>query len=1058
MLPHMSEGHHGTGRARLHVPTRESAPRSPRRALFRALFLNLFPEVVRPMSTQNKNLIVLNNGQLEKAAATDTIQVYSLSVDAGANITGDTVITGDLEVTGTIVSKGTENVIVRDAFLDLAFGNTTNTASAGGFTVSHNRASGFTLESVTDFTAGSAPATPPTFTVSGGSTALVAGDIVAITGASDVNNDGLYVVASVASGVVTIKGLGGSSPSGAVPFVQTQFTAGTGQSASAYKVDISSAAFADGTASFKDPSGASWAKGTFVTAYAANAAEGDFTGNGDWDSAAQTSLQEAYVIGNTITTSAAEGDVVITGDQKLDISATGGVAIANALDLNGSMDADVTSYDVNASGAYSVLAGAASSIATSAGDLTLDAQAASLILDGGEAAADAVRIVASNANGGIDIDAGTAGIALDSTGAISLGAAAASDFTVAGNLTMETTGAGITDLKSAAEVQVSTLLFDVNASGAVQIDAAAASNFTVDGAALTLSTTTSGNIVLAAAGDVDADAVDMFFDATGGISIDSVTASNFTVGTGDLTLKATAASVILEGGEAAADAVWIKASNAAGGIDIDAGSGGITMDTSGALSLDSTGTAANLTLTANSAGNAAMVIAATNTGAGVANIDIDADGALTIDADSFSVDATAASNLSVTGGNLTVSTVTSGVLAVTAAGNLDMDAGGTITLDSSGGSISIGSNADAYGINIGTGAAARTITVGNTSGATALDVNLGTGGMTVDTQSGGAISLDAVGAASNFTVDGGSLTLSTTTSGSLVLASAAAVDMDAATGVTVDAGAGISLDAASASNFTVTGAGESLTLAAAGGGAQQLVLNSAGTGADALRLNASAGGLDIDAASGGIAVDTTGVLSLDAGDTTNLTMSANAASAKFLTVEANNADAAGTAQVLVKAKNIIQLGDAATYASAFIQANHFLVFGSSGGLAGEAGEVLAIGDAVVAKWDAVNSKVRYYKAANNAASDMERNVHGIVQSIASSAGSVFKLGTVPGTMMSTALAGASADVGKPVFLGTGGALTTTPPTTAGTSVFRVGFVASDAGKVLFQPQFIAKIL
>ena len=1009
------------------------------------------------MSTQNKNLIVLNNGQLEKAAATDTIQVYSLLVDAGAQITGDTVITGDLEVTGTIVSKGTENVIVRDAFLDLAFGNTTATASAGGFTVSHNRASGFTLESVTDFTAGVLPATPPTFTVSGGSTALVAGDIVAITGASDVDNDGLYVVASVASGVVTIKGLGGSSPSGAVPFVQTQFTAGTGQSASAYKVDISSAAFADGSSSFKDPSGASWAKGTFVTAYAPNAAESDFTGNGDWDSAAQTSLQEAYVIGNTITTSAGEGDVVIAGDQKLDVSATGGVAIAAALDLNGSMDADVTTYDVNASGAYSVLAGAASSIATSSGDLTLDAQAASLILDSGEAAADAVRMVASNANGGIDIDAGTAGIAMDSTGAISLGAAAASDFTVAGNLTLETTGAGITDLKSAAEVQVSTLLFDVNATGAVQIDAASASNFTVDGAALTLSTTTSGNLVLSAAGNLDADAVDMLLDATGAISLDAVSSSNFTVGTGDLTLKATSASVVVEGGEAASDAVWIKASDVAGGLDLDAGTGGITLDTTGALSLDSTGTASNLTLTANSGGNATLTIAASNTGAGVANLDIDADGAITVDGASFSVDATSASNLSVTGGNLTVSTVTSGVLAVTAAGNLDMDAGGTVTLDSSGGSISIGSNADAYGINIGTGAAARTITVGNTSGATALDVNLGTGGMTVDTESGGAISLDAKGAASNFSVDGGNLTLSTLTSGNLVLASVANVDMDGVA-ITVDATAGISLDAATASNFTVTGAGESLTLAAAGGGAQQLVLNSAGTGSDALRVNASAGGLDIDAAAGGITVDTTGVLSLDAGDTTNLTMAANDASAKFLTIEANNSNGGGTAQVLVKAKDIIQLGDANTYASAFIQANHFLVFGSSGGLAGEAGEVLAIGDAVVAKWDAVNSKVRYYKAANNAATDMERNVHGIVQSAAAAAGNVFKLGTVSGTIMTTALAGASADVGKPVFLGTGGALTTTPPNTAGSSVFRVGFVASDAGKLLFQPQFIAKIL
>ena len=108
--------------------------------------------------------------------------------------------------------------------------------------------------------------------------------------------------------------------------------------------------------------------------------------------------------------------------------------------------------------------------------------------------------------------------------------------------------------------------------------------------------------------------------------------------------------MVVEGGEAASDAVWIKASDVAGGLDLDAGTGGITLDTTGALSLDSTGTASNLTLTANSGGNATLTIAASNTGAGVANLDIDADGAITVDGASFSVDATSASNLSVTGG------------------------------------------------------------------------------------------------------------------------------------------------------------------------------------------------------------------------------------------------------------------------------------------------------------------------------------------------------------------------------------------------------------------------
>ncbi|WP_196302645.1 hypothetical protein, partial [Streptococcus pneumoniae] len=80
-------------------------------------------------------------------------------------------------------------------------------------------------------------------------------------------------------------------------------------------------------------------------------------------------------------------------------------------------------------------------------------------------------------------------------------------------------------------------------------------------------------------------------------SLDSATTSNFTVtGTGDLTLSTTAGSANLIGGEAVVDAVRIFASDTSGGIDIDAGTGGATLDTTGGISLDST-TASNFTVT-----------------------------------------------------------------------------------------------------------------------------------------------------------------------------------------------------------------------------------------------------------------------------------------------------------------------------------------------------------------------------------------------------------------------------------------------------------------------------
>jgi len=105
-----------------------------------------------------------------------------------------------------------------------------------------------------------------------------------------------------------------------------------------------------------------------------------------------------------------------------------------------------------------------------------------------------------------------------------------------------------------------------------------------------------------------------------------------------------------------------------------------------------------------------------------------ATGAVAIDTtEGISLDAATASNFSVTGADLTLSTITSGTLAVDSAGVLNIDAAGALSLNSSGGAINIGDDAVAQAINLGTGGAARTITFGNTTGATALVFNAGTG-------------------------------------------------------------------------------------------------------------------------------------------------------------------------------------------------------------------------------------------------------------------------------------------------------------------------------------------
>jgi hypothetical protein len=140
-------------------------------------------------------------------------------------------------------------------------------------------------------------------------------------------------------------------------------------------------------------------------------------------------------------------------------------------------------------------------------------------------------------------------------------------------------------------------------------------------------------------------------------------------------------------------------------------------------------------------------------------------------------------------------------LSMTSTGPADLQAAGAVTIDSSGSTIGIGTDADAFAINIGTGAAARTITIGNTTGASNTIINAGTG-------------------ASAWNVTGaGTLTLGTgITSGTILI------------GGTAQAGA-ITLGSSSATNIVNVGTGTGATtvnIATAAGSAKAVNI---GTGA-----------------------------------------------------------------------------------------------------------------------------------------------------------------------------------------------------------------------------------
>lgn len=239
---------------------------------------------------------------------------------------------------------------------------------------------------------------------------------------------------------------------------------------------------------------------------------------------------------------------------------------AGALNLGTGAAAHVIAIGSSSAGAITVdtaanisldSATASNFTVTGAADLTLDSSAGSVNIDGGEADAAAISIQASNAAGGIDCDSGTAGTAIDSTGAVSIDAAAASNFTVTGagiDLTLDSAAGRVIVNGEEAAANAITLL---SAAGGIDADAA-----------LQINIASSQN-----AGD----AIRLNASA-GGIDIDAAGAAGE-----DITVDNAAGSVNITSGEAVSDAIVLSTSNAAGGIDMAVGTGGVEISGTGSF-------------------------------------------------------------------------------------------------------------------------------------------------------------------------------------------------------------------------------------------------------------------------------------------------------------------------------------------------------------------------------------------------------------------------------------------------------------------------------------------
>jgi len=246
-------------------------------------------------------------------------------------------------------------------------------------------------------------------------------------------------------------------------------------------------------------------------------------------------------------------------------------------------------------------------------------------------------------------------------------------------------GAGVTLQGSGFDVsmgEIATFSLNVNSTAAVSISR---SNFGPS------STSTLAEVLVAG-------------NATGGSDID-VTGGDSITSTGQLPLLSS---------QAAVDAVRVNASNAAGGIDVDAGTGGVTIDTTGGLSLDAAAasnfstTVGTLTLASNEAA-AGGVVNITSLGTGVSAIDINSSGGVSVDYAAGSnatvtsggtvistFGTAAAPNLTVNNGNLSFATVTRGIESGPTNGTVAANAvttSGTAGIITDSGVIAIGNRA-----------------------------------------------------------------------------------------------------------------------------------------------------------------------------------------------------------------------------------------------------------------------------------------------------------------------------------------------------------------------------
>lgn len=459
---------------------------------------------------------------------------------------------------------------------------------------------------------------------------------------------------------------------------------------------------------------------------------------------------------------------------------------------------------------------------------------------------------------------------LTATGTISFTGATGTGYaiTAASASSMGTTGAGIDLTLSSAAGRV-VVNGEEAAADAVRV-LSAAGGLDVD-VALQLNLTSSQNAV---------DAVRILASA-GGIDIDAVGAA-----TEDINITNTGGSIRLTATESATDAINIEST--LGGINILASGAAAGED----INITATGSSVNVTATENNAG---AVIIRANGGTSERVTLLASQGTV---ADSI--------NLESTNGGVTITSnlaTADGINLAAVGGGIDVDAALQINIASSQNAVdAIRIVASAGGIDIdAVGAATEDINITNTGGSVVIVATESAADSIVIQSTLGGIDILASGAAAGEDIDiiatGSSVNISATendagaitirtnggTSEKLTLTASQGTGVDSI-GLTSTAG-GITLT----SNLA-TADGINLNAIAGGvdidGALQVNIASSQAAAANSVRIIASAadGGIDVDAGTGGITIDTTGAMALGSAATSNVTVTGAGADLNLLSV------------------------------------------------------------------------------------------------------------------------------------------------------------------------------